>query len=676
MNDVIYTVENFPLLQEMRFYKKVRDRHGNEYYNIACAFDIETSVISCDKMKKCNRMRKGKCKKEKCPNWIPPESFMYIWQFCLNGYTCVGRTWEEYTRFIEKITSFLELNENTRLAVYVHNLAYEFQFIKDFFPMEEVFAKEERKPIRARSGGIEYRCSYMLSNMSLKKFLENTPGVVHQKLEDFSYDTIRTSKTELTTRELEYCVNDVIGLVEAIKVRLKYDSIVSIPMTSTGYVRRDCREAAKSNKKNDKIFKLNALTLEQYDACQQARRGGNTHANALYAGILLKNLISFDLCSSYTARMMIEKYPQRFARFNVNRIDEWIKEGYACLFRVQLAEVEKKSPYGIPYLSVSKMYNKKNCTEDNGRILSADYIDMWVTDVDWRIIESQYTYRRKQISHCYCAKYDYLPEEIRKEIMKYFIKKSTLKNVSGKEYEYAKSKNSLNSIFGMMLTDIIHSDIIYQKGEWSTKVPNREHSLQRYYKSRNSFLSYQHGVWVTAWARKELERGLSICEPVYCDTDSTKTFAEYEDAFKKLNNTIWNEIEHAPIAPVIEHEGKTYAMGIWENDANYEEFITWGAKKYAYKKKGKDSYETTVSGLGVKEGSAYINRNGIEQFKPGTVFYPSGRLNAFYNDEDIHIIRVNNVEMTSASNVAMVPGTYTLGISDTYKSIILEAQTL
>lgn len=672
----IYTVDTFPLTQEQRFYKKVRDRQGNAYYNIPCAFDIETTSIYCSRLKGCELMKKAECPKEKCPHWTTPVSYMYIWQFSLNGTICIGRTWEEYLEFIDKITTHLNLNDNTRLAVYVHNLAFEFQFLKDFFDINEVFAREERRPIRARSGGIEYRCSYMLTNMSLAKFLENTPGVIHKKSPDFDYDKIRTATTPLSQQELEYCVNDVLGLTEALAVRLKEDTIATIPMTSTGYVRRDCRLASQSNPQNYRHFKQNSLTLDMYDAAQWARRGGNTHANALYAGQLLSDIESFDIASSYIARIMMEKYPCSFMKCNPHRLEEWIQTGYACLFRIQLAEVEQITPYGIPYLSVSKMYNKKNCTEDNGRILDADYLDMWITDVDWKIIKRQYRWKRQQVSHCYCAKYDYLPLEIRKQCMEYFYKKCTLKGIEGKEYEYAKSKNSLNSIFGMMLTDVMQDTIVYENGLWKTEEKNRQDALKRYYSSRQNFLSYQHGVWVTAWARKELQRGLDICDPIYCDTDSSKTFAEYAEAFKKLNAEIWNEIDHCPLPPILEVNGKTYAMGVWEHDASYDEFITWGAKKYCYKKRRKDKYETTVAGLGVDAGASYVNAHGIESFTPGTVFYPSGRLNAFYNDTPITTITVEGVEMTTASNVAMVPGTYTLGITDTYEGILKDAQTL
>lgn len=667
-----YSYRTFPY-QKLALYPTVR-KHHTSYYNVACAFDIETTSIYCPYLADCPHMRTGTCGKEKCPQWITPSAFMYHWQFCADDMVCMGRTWEEFTVFYAQLHKVLHLGEGKKLAVYVHNLGFEFQFLRSVIPLTEVFARKERQPIRATSNGIEWRCSYYLSNMSLKKFCENTPGVDHKKLGDFDYTKIRTATTPLTTEEQDYCRNDVVGLCECINHLLEEDTITSIPMTSTGYVRRECRQAVLSNPKNKKIFLQNQLTLDQYKACGYARRGGDTHANALYSGQVLTDMIGKDISSSYPARMMLEKFPQRFVKANTRRLREWIKSSYAVLFRVMLSDVEKREPYGTPYLAISNTQNIRGVQADNGRVLSCDYIDMWVTDVDWKIIEQQYRYKKILCVSCYIAKYDYLPEELRQVVMKYFRAKTELKGIKEKKYEYMKSKNKLNAIFGMMLTDIIGEQIDYDVLWHVTKDISedvQEDLLKKYYKNRNSFLSYQHGVWIPAYARKELHRALSICESAYNDTDSVKTWEIYEAAFEKLNAEIMNEIDAAPLPPVIECNGKTYAMGIWEPDGEYDKFITWGAKKYAYIKKGESVVHTTVAGLSKKEGSELVTQIGIENFKPGLVFYPSGRLNAFYNDEvEPKKIVIDGCEMTAGSYIAMVPGTYTLGITEEYKELI------
>ena len=52
------------------------------------------------------------------------------------------------------------------------------------------------------------------------------------------------------------------------------------------------------------------------------------------------------------------------------------------------------------------------------------------------------------------------------------------------------------------------------------------------------------------------------------------------------------------------------------------------------------------------------------------MIHDSGRLTAWYNDEEIHKITVEGCTMTSAGNVALLPGEYTLGITGEYSAII------
>ena len=108
------------------------------YYNIECGFDIETTSITLD--------HDGKF------------AFMYEWTFGIadNEHICYGRTWEEFLEFCQYLQDELGLNENNILPVYIHNMGYEFQFMRKYFNWLNVFAVDDRKPIRALcSFGIE-----------------------------------------------------------------------------------------------------------------------------------------------------------------------------------------------------------------------------------------------------------------------------------------------------------------------------------------------------------------------------------------------------------------------------------------------------------------------------------------------------------------------------------------
>ena len=58
---------------------------------------------------------------------------------------------------------------------------------------------------------------------------------------------IRYPRTKLSRHELEYCINDVRGLVEAVKAQMARDgdNLYTIPMTSTGYPRREMKRAMR-----------------------------------------------------------------------------------------------------------------------------------------------------------------------------------------------------------------------------------------------------------------------------------------------------------------------------------------------------------------------------------------------------------------------------------------------
>ena len=96
------------------------------YLNIPAAFDIEVSSFYQDGEKR---------------------ACMYVWQFGILNWVTYGRTWEEYEAFIEVLSNLLGLDSNHRLVVYIHNFAYEFQFMRKRFKWDKLFFLEERKPV-------------------------------------------------------------------------------------------------------------------------------------------------------------------------------------------------------------------------------------------------------------------------------------------------------------------------------------------------------------------------------------------------------------------------------------------------------------------------------------------------------------------------------------------------
>lgn len=228
------------------------------YVDLITAFDIETTYI-----------------KE------IDQSVMYIWQWQFgSACTVIGRTWQELKCFMRKLQNVLIKD---RLVVFVHNLSYEFQFLSgifDFAP-EDVFAMDKRKILKATlNNTFEFRCSYLQTNMSLRAFCEKM-NVPAYKLK-MKYNKRRYWYTDLTDKELAYCINDVRGLVQAIEAEMKRDddNLYTIPLTSTGYARRDAKHAMR--KVSRSFIDRQKPTYEIYKLLREAFRGGNTHASRFF----------------------------------------------------------------------------------------------------------------------------------------------------------------------------------------------------------------------------------------------------------------------------------------------------------------------------------------------------------------------------------------------------------
>lgn len=664
-----YTVRefNFGSLSRLAMNRK----KSGAYLTNICTFDIETTTDTVNKT-----------------------AWMYHWQVCIDGHVIYGRTWEEFMEFLERLEQHLSLNESRTLVIYVHNLGFEFQFVKDFLKRRyggyEIFAAQKRKPMKVSCAGFEFRCSYKLSNMSLEMFLHNEKHVKYDKLSgDLDYSVRRAPNTPLTDLEFSYCIVDVLGLYQAILCRLasEHDNIETIPLTSTGYVRRDCRNAARKQKGYRKIFLANHMDLTVYTLLKEAARGGNTHASRYKAGRILHDVDSYDGQSQYPAMMLLKRFPMTkfvpYGDVETRKELEGLLESYACLFRVTLIGVEIKPEYAFPYIPESKCRKLLNPLMDNGRVLRCDGLTMTLTDIDYKIIKKQYDIKEEYISDIHIAEYGYLPDAITGTVMEYYKRKTELKykisqarKNGDKELEsdllylYAKSKNRLNGIFGMCYTDPVRDEIILEEdGTWKSKRPDDiQAALDKYNTSGNSFLVYAWGVWVTAHARQHLDRACDAAGQdalAYCDTDSCKGSGMDIKAIEELNQEI---VKEATIrgAYADDESGERYYLGTYENDGHYEEFKTLGAKKYCYVQNGR--LHVTVSGVSKKTSSKELK--SIDRFRLGFIFRESGGKELIYNESSIKEITVDGCTFETASNIAMLDSTYTIGITRGYDEII------
>lgn len=642
-----------------------RTRKRIQYKDLITAFDIETTRLEDIE-----------------------QSIMYVWQWQFGDeYTVVGRTWEQFEAFQRKLKAVLE---DSVLVVFVHNLSYEFQFLRGIyqFTQDEVFAIKSRKVLKCNMwDSFEFRCSYIHSNMNLDTYTKKM-GVKHKKLTGtFDYEKIRYPWTELSDEELAYCVHDVQGLVEAIEIEMEHDgdNLYTFPLTSTGYVRRDAKKAM--SQVNYRFVKEQLPDYEIYKMLREAFRGGNTHANRYYTNYTLHNVHSADRSSSYPDVMCNCKFPiSEFYRLGDVGYDEVVKmigkRQKACLMRVAITGLYlTRIDWGCPYLSLSKCRHIESALEDNGRILSADYLETTVTDIDLKIILEEYSFTDIKFYDVATARYGYLPEPLIKTICQYYHYKTELKNVPGQELLYMKSKNKLNSLYGMCAQDPVKQSILFIDNDFKEQNENEAELLLAY--NKKAFLAYQWGVWVTAWARYRLEEGIQLAhgdvnDPnapqfVYCDTDSVKYLGEID--LNKFNSERIKDSKRSR-AYATDPQGITHYMGVYEKEHDMCEFRTMGAKKYVFRETPDDKLVCTIAGVSKSLGGKELEEHGgITAFHEGFTFDKAGGLEAVYNDnpEQCDIVRGGH-QLKVTSNVLLRPSTYTLGLTADYKRLLTESR--
>lgn len=659
-----YNQEDFPYYRIKKSNPLIQPT--KRYIEHLMTFDIETSTI------------------EKTDGSF--EGFMYHWQVCIDGYVCFGRTWKEFLTFLRKMNRALKnYDDKHKLLCYIHNFSYEFQFLYSWIKLQDVFAIDKRKPLKAVSKdfNIEFRCSYLLSNMNLKKFIENTPNAHYFKgTGDLDYKKVFTPKTPLTMSELGYCYNDVMGLYEAIIYLLKEDTLESIPLTSTGYVRRECRNNMRKNKKNRKQFLDLKLDDKLYQLCKDAFRGGNTASNRYKTNFINYDVSSYDMSSAYPYAMISGLYPitpfQEETITSLDMLDDY-NNRYCTLAYYSFEKVKLKKGIPFPYIPYSKCIEfiapsyegifkgKEYCY--NGRVLEADFIKIAMTNYDYQIFINQYEYDEDnvRVEEFYYSHKGFLPKELTDTVIEFFMLKSQLKGIREKDYEYMKSKNKLNSLYGMIVTDIIRQENLFneqwEKGENST--------LEEYYSKRNNFLTYQWGLFVTAICRTNLQKAIDKIglDCVYIDTDSVKFVGHHDVVFEQINQEMIDWCTKNDIINYVNVGNHKYFLGLYDKEKGYSEFITLGAKKYAFKQNNKIGI--TVAGLNKKSGAQELERKGgLSNFKIGTEFLDSGRKTVYYNDDRKHLLTVQGCKIENASNIALVDTTYTLGMTDVMLSIL------
>lgn len=697
------------LKQVRHFFRFTPTVNKVKYFNVPFTFDIETTSFF-------RQSEKVAC--------------MYVWMLSIYGLVIMGRTWDEFLKTINSLIEILQLNEYKRIIIYVHNLSFDFSFFRKWFEWKNVFSIKSRTPIYAVTNtGIEFRCSYLLSGYNLNTLAKNLKSYNIKKLVgDLDYRLTRHSQTPLTEKEIGYCVNDVKILSAYIGECIDTETYINnIPLTKTGYVRNYCRshcfyEEGKRAKKSNQHYKFSTLIKslrlvpDEYMQMKRAFQGGFTHANPFFVNKIVNDVSSFDFTSSYPAVMVSEKFPMSSGEYIETQTKKQFNsniKNYCCIFDIELFDVESIIFFDS-YISASHCRELKNYQTNNGRIVRAEHLKTTITEQDYLIMKKFYRWddSKTKIAGFRRYKRGYLPTEFIKSILTLYAKKTELKGVKGKENEYMKLKELINSCFGMIVTDIVRDEITYIDNLWPGEgtrkneekpKPDYEKKIAQYNNNNGRFLFYAWGLYVTAYARRNLFTGiLEFAEDyIYSDTDSIKVrnAEKHMSYISRYNDLIVGQLYKAMLYhklpfDMIEPQtitGEKKPLGVWDFDGHYKRFKTLGAKRYLVeysndsRNKIKNCYSLTVSGLNKNTALPYMiehsNGDVFNFFKHGMYIPPefTGKMTHTYIDEEKEGVITDYMGNVSTfhelSGVHLSPADYSLSLAPEFMLYLLNFDT-
>ena len=595
------------------------------YYDVPCMFDTETTSF----YDKTNDRKVA---------WV------YAWMFGINGHTIMGRSLNEFKILLDRLSDVFGLNDERRLVCYIHNMSFDFAFIKKLLNFTDIFVMDMNKPLYACcEEGIEFRCSYLLTGKSLAELGKGLQKYkISKKVGDLDYSLCRHENTLLTKKELGYCINDVRVGMAFIQEKIEAgEHIKDIPYTKTGYVRKYVRRKCYSKKYyssfKDYISRL-TLTEEEYFTCKRAFMGGFTHANAWWVGETIEGEIaSFDFTSSYPAVMLSEMFPAgkgHKVKIKGEEDFNYYCKDKCCIFDIVIYNLRLKENMPDAIISKSKMWDFDNegMIVDNGRVRYCKKCKMTITNVDYKVFKKFYDFKCI-VKEMWIYEKAYLPKPIIECVLDFYKAKTELKGLEDDESkrEYALKKEMLNSLYGMIVMDIVRQLIIFDTDEnvcFKALDINPDEQLDKYNNGKARTTFYPQGLFITSYARRNLFMGIYEFKNdyIYSDTDSIKAinYKDHLEWIEKYNKWVTKKIENCLVARGFDKDeakpknikGVRKPLGVWDfenKDELYTKFKTLGAKRYVVEQKG-DIF-CTVAGIGKKSIKKYLKGNFDDPFK-------------------------------------------------------------
>lgn len=646
-------------------------------------------------------------------------AWIYQWSFSYpkneeTRYLVYGRKPTQLISALAKITKVNELTSERKIICFVHNLSYDYTYFHKFIEDEyksrgNTLAVAAHRLISYSIGGIEFRDSLKIAQKSLDSWAKDLLGRECGKLVGaIDYNKVHYQDSPLYKRDWDYMFRDVVVLDKCIykQLAIHNDKIWTMPLTSTGYVRRATKKNFyKHRVANRKYFERTALSDECYSMCKEEFAGGLTHGNRFYIdqtirvsdlrkkfnnpNIIIKHrdFVSHypsqqitGYCPATAFRLYYERKPDD-PEFLLKDLDTAFEDGFCYLAAISITNLMIRDGVTLPYAQESKFYKGKLTKlvmdTDNGRILRMFGTSLIVVnelDLKWLRRQYNFTYT---IHKVYVSKRGKFPGYITETVKQFMLEKSETKEIVkgllkqgydelSPEVHEAKlqnliAKGMLNAIYGMTATDPVRECFGEdEEGDWGKAVLSStdvSDMLTNYYTSRSSFMSYQLGCWTTALARNEL---LFFAEVVgydhflYADTDSIFYIStpEIEKKIEAYNKKFRQQADANEWYITLGSGKKVYFNQFDDEGEDIYEFRFLHSKCYAYRyiphnTKSKLILKTTIAGVrefGRNDNNRVKELGSIDNLTAGTIFADCGGTIIRYNPKGVSTKpRVENI---------------------------------
>lgn len=328
-----------------------------------------------------------------------------------------------------------------------------------------------------------------------------------------------------------------------------------------------------------------------------------------------------DIASSYPFILCAYKFPYSKWQYKGRVLPESEKfRSFAYICKIKFYNIEVRT--WNTYISSSKCIDGLKMIKDNGRLLKADEVTLYLTEFDYDIVTHTYKWDRVESLGCWKCRKQYLPKIYIDFVLEQYENKTRLKGVD--PVKYAISKTYINSLYGMAVSSIVNADVLYDPDEgWSideltSDIVNAKFEKMRRWYDRTYFLHYAAGCWVTSAARHRLWQCIMRIDKdlVYTDTDSLFYLNDHDwewfnnDASERLNDMcIFRDIDFERTRP-LDKSGVPHPLGVLEFEETCNRFKSLGAKKYIEERD--DKLYMTISGV---NKSAVGCLNSIDDFK-------------------------------------------------------------